>query len=883
MAKKATETYYPHGEIEVRRQEAWQAARMFKAPRYPRRQKYYVLEMFPYTSGRLHMGHVRNYSIGDAIARFMRMRGFDVLYPIGYDAFGLPAENASIKAAREGAGRVDPERYTRQAIEDMSAGLKRLGFSYDWDRLLATCDPEYYRWNQWIFLKMHERGLVYRASAAVNWCRECNTVLANEQVVNGCCWRHEQTPVEIRQLEQWFVKITAYAEELLAELDNLTGWPEHVRIMQRNWIGKSYGCLVDFPIEGESRPLTIFTTRQDTLYGVTFMVLAPEHPRVLDLVKGTGREKAVHDFLQVVAGEDRHLRTAEDRAKEGVFIGRHAINPLNGAQVPIYVANFVLMEYGTGAIMAVPAHDQRDFEFARKYGIPVRVVIQPPTERLDGATMDRAYVEPGVMDDSGPFTGRGSEESKQAIAEYIEQQGLGKRTVQYKLRDWLISRQRYWGTPIPMVHCETCGIVPARESELPIVLPKDVDFSGTENPVKSSPTFQHTTCPKCGGPARRETDTMDTFVDSSWYFQRYLDPHNDRLPFEPAVDAQWMPVDQYIGGVEHAILHLLYARFFTKVLRDIGLTKIGEPFKNLFTQGMVCKEHVFPDGTKRSAKMSKSLGNIVDPDAMIEEYGADSLRLFILFAAPADRQLDWSQEGLEGCSRFLNRIWRAFQSRREWLAAAAMPGEVSEPNTAGREFLFTIHDTIRRVTTDIGERFQFNTAIAALMEFFNAMQDFAAGEGLDAEESRSDQFGVPPLGGRAPDDSGAAADRASSSGALEHGRALYAMAFERLLTLLSIMAPHICEELWAELGHAGSIFEQAWPLADPRHLVRDTVEVVVQVNGKVRSRLHIPAQSDAKAVEQMALSDERIKQLIGGAKVQKVIYVPKRLINIVAR
>jgi len=914
-----SETFYPHQDFELHWQDVWRESGMFRAPRLPGRPKYYVLEMFPYTSGKIHMGHVRNYSIGDAIARFQRMRGHDVIYPIGYDAFGLPAENAAIKAARAGGRTVDPESYTRAAMTEMTRGLKRLGFSYDWDRMLATCDPAYYRWNQWIFLKMHERGLVYRASAAVNWCPECGTVLANEQVIAGCCWRHEQTAVEIRQLDQWFFRITAYAEELLAELDNLTGWPEHVRTMQRNWIGKSYGCLVNFPIEKTSprlsweglielartkgqltyadlhqhlkhdatsdemenlldrleeegidlrdgdededifeseeyeyEPLPIFTTRPDTLYGVTFMVLAPEHPRVLSLVEGTGQEEKVKAFLSSVATEDRHLRTAEDRAKEGVFIGRWAINPLNGARAPIFVANFVLMEYGTGAIMAVPAHDQRDFEFARKYDIPVRVVIQPPSEPLDEATMGRAYIEPGVMFDSGPFTGRDSEASKAAIAQYIEERGLGKRTVQYKLRDWLVSRQRYWGTPIPMLYCGACGIVPAPESDLPIVLPKDVDFSGTENPVKSSPTFRDATCPKCGGPARRETDTMDTFVDSSWYFQRYLDPRNDRLPFDPEVDAKWMPVDQYIGGVEHAILHLLYARFFTKVLRDIGLTPYGEPFRNLFTQGMVCKEHTFADGTTRSVKMSKSLGNIVDPDAMIEQYGADALRLFILFASPPDRQLDWSEQGLEGCSRFLNRIWRVFQGRRAWLGEAAPRIEIEDPDEQEKQFLFALHDTIRRVTNDIVERFQFNTAIAALMELFNTMQEFAGTARVDETPNA-------------------------------RGRALYARAFDGLLTLLSIMAPHLTEELWHQSGREESVFRQPWPEPQTRHLARDTIEIVVQINGKVRGHVSLPADSTAAQAEQVALAEDRVRAAIGGAKVQKVIYVPKRLLNIVAR
>jgi leucyl-tRNA synthetase len=855
MNKKATETFYPHNEIEPRWQKFWEESGMFLAPTHPRRPKYYVLEMFPYPSGKIHMGHVRNYSIGDAIARFQRMRGRDVMYPIGFDAFGLPAENAAIKAARERDQKVNPALFARECMAEMTRGFRRLGFSYDWGRCIFTCEPEYYRWNQWAFLKMYERGLAYRSRAAVNWCTECNTVLANEQVVGGCCWRHETLPVELRQLEQWFFRITAYAEELLDGLDRLTGWPEHVRTMQRNWIGKSHGCMVDFRIEGESDPLTIFTTRPDTLYGVTYMVFAPEHPRVLDLVRGTSQEKAVRDYINRVASENRYLRTAEEREKDGVFIGRHAINPMNGERVPIYVANFVLMEYGTGAIMSVPGHDQRDFEFARKYGLPVRVVIQPPGETLDGATMERAYVEPGAMDNSGPFTGRESESGKEAVAAYLEEKGMGKRVVQYKLRDWLISRQRYWGTPIPILYCDGCGAVGVPERDLPVLLPTDVDFSVADNPVRSSPTFQKVNCPKCGKATRRETDTMDTFVDSSWYFQRYVDPQNDRQPFGPVTDAEWMPVDQYIGGVEHAILHLLYARFFTKVLRDLGLTHHDEPFLNLFTQGMVCKEHRFPDGAVRSVKMSKSLGNIVDPDAMIEDYGADALRLFILFASPPERQLDWSDQGLGGCSRFLNRIWRAFQARREWLTKkdeGRSTKNEERRRKAERDFLFALNDATRRVTNDIDGRFQFNTAISTLMEFFNTMQDFAGAQRLDEAQPAN-----------------------------ERGRALYAQGFERLLTLLSIMAPHLTEHLWHELGHTESIFCESWPAWDERWLVRETVELVVQINGKVRSHITVPADSDAAEIENVALADDRVRRAIGEAKVRKVICVPKRLINIV--
>jgi leucyl-tRNA synthetase len=665
------ELFYPHAESDLKWQAFWEKE-AFHAPKTETdgADNYYVLEMFPYPSGKLHMGHIRNYTIGDTMARHFRMLGKNVLYPMGFDAFGLPAENAAIKAAREEKRDLNPAEFTEKCIADMIVALKRMGYSYDWDRLVATCRPQYYRWNQWIFNRMAERGLVYRKSAAVNWCNECQTVLANEQVHDGMCWRHTETPVELRQLEQWFFKITDYAEELLTDLKTLDGWPEHVRIMQENWIGRSEGCLVHFPLADNGENLTIFTTRPDTLFGVTFMSLAPEHPLVPQLVRGTEYEKPVMEFVSRVATQDRFMRTADDQEKEGAFTGQYALNPLTGDRVPIYVANFVLMEYGTGAIMAVPAHDQRDFEFAAKYGIPLKTVIRPseavyaisPEQKqkiaawleagcpANGEGMCAAFVEPGVQMNSGSFDGLPSKDGIQKIAAFVEEQNFGKRTIQYKLRDWLLSRQRYWGTPIPVVYCETCGVVPVPDDQLPVELPKNVDFSKQGNPLLTATDWLQTPCPRCGRMARRETDTMDTFVDSSWYFLRYIDSHNTTQPFDRARADQWLPVDQYIGGVEHACMHLLYARFFTKVLRDLGLVSASEPFKRLFTQGMVCKDHTFKDGTTRSVKMSKSLGNTVDPAATIERYGADALRLFILFAAPADKQLDWSDEGLEGMS-----------------------------------------------------------------------------------------------------------------------------------------------------------------------------------------------------------------------------------------
>jgi len=642
------ETFFPHQNAEEKWQKFWEEHNLFKTNDESEKLRYYVLEMFPYPSGKLHMGHVRNYTIGDTLARYKRMRGFNVLYPMGFDAFGLPAENAAIKSAREKNVHLNPEEFTMDCIKQMEIALKKMGFSYDWDREIVTSLPEYYKFNQLIFIRMFERGLAYRKKAAVNWCPECNTVLANEQVIDGKCWRHTETPVEIKHLDQWFFKITDFAEELLNDLDNLPGWPEHVKIMQKNWIGKSQGCIVNFKLEETGQDLPIFTTRPDTLYGVTFMVFAPEHPKVLELVAGTEYEDDVKKFINRIVVEDRILRTAENREKEGLFIGKYAINPLTNNKIPIFIANFVLMEYGTGCIMAVPAHDQRDFEFAKKFNIPIKVVIQPGEKTLETEEMTFAYVDPGIMVNSSIFSGMNSQEAIPRIIEYLEEKGIGKGTAQYKLRDWLISRQRYWGTPIPVIYCDNCGIQCVREKDLPVKLPQDVDFSIADNPILTSSHFLKTTCPKCGGTASRESDTMDTFVDSSWYFLRYTDAKNSSLPFSPQAEEKWMPVDQYIGGVEHAIMHLLYARFFTKVLNDLGFSKYREPFKNLFTQGMVCKEtpycseceafipkeKVFSESfcprhktTKlemKSAKMSKSLGNTVDPDKMINEYGVDA-------------------------------------------------------------------------------------------------------------------------------------------------------------------------------------------------------------------------------------------------------------------
>jgi leucyl-tRNA synthetase len=848
--------YFPHAELEPQWQHRWEEMGLHRAGAKSERPKFYLLEMFPYPSGHMHMGHVRNYSIGDALARFRRMRGFDVLYPMGFDAFGLPAENAAIKAAREEGRPLNPREFTEGCIRSITADLKRMGFSHDWSRMVATCRPEYYRWNQFIFLKMLERGLVERRSAAVNWCPECRSVLANEQVIDGKCWRHTETDVQIRQLDQWFLKITDYAEELLASLDDLPGWPEHVKTMQRNWIGKSHGTLVNFPLadrrEGEPEHITIFTTRPDTLYGVTFMVFAPEHPLLERLVAGTGREDEVRAFIRRVVTEDRFTRTAADREKEGIASGREAINPLTGERVPIFAANFVLMEYGTGAIMAVPAHDQRDFEFAKKYGVPIRVVIQPEGVRLDPETMTAAYTEPGVQVSSGPFDGLLSTDAIDRISEHVEREGLGQRTMQYKLRDWLISRQRHWGTPIPVIHCARCGPVPVPIEDLPVELPEDVDFKFSGNPLESSKSFQQgVTCPRCRAPARRETDTMDTFIDSSWYFQRYLDPRNDGAPFDKRAEERWMPVDQYIGGVEHAILHLLYARFFTKVLCDLGLATHREPFQRLFTQGMVCKEHTFADGTTRSVKMSKSLGNTVDPGAIIESHGADSLRLFILSDSPPENQLDWSDEGMDGAARFVHRVWRFFTGPiADLLDPVKRTGLDRNCTVQDRdsEFRREVHRAIEGVTGDY-ERFGFNTAIAKGRQLFRALEEYVGGLGKDPSD-------------------------AALLGAWK--------GVETFLVLFAPITPHLCDALWARLGHAESIFTRPWPVHDPTALAQQEVTIIVQVSGKLRGRVTVPAGSDQEAVEALAKAEPNVRRHIEGKTIRKAVFVKDKMINLVA-
>lgn len=823
MVERLKERYQPK-EIEEKWQRNWAAAGLYKVTEDTAKPKYYCLEMFPYPSGKLHMGHVRNYTIGDVVARYYTMHGYNVLHPMGWDAFGLPAENAAIKHG------IKPSVWTKDNIDYMRMQLKQLGLSYDWDREVATCFPDYYRWTQWLFLQLYKAGLAYKKKAAVNWCPSCQTVLANEQVVAGCCERCDSEVVH-KDLEQWFFKITAYADRLLDNLKKLPGWPEKVKIMQENWIGRSEGVEVAFPLaEGEGK-ISIFTTRPDTIYGVTYMVLAPEHPLVEELMAKAPNREEIEKFIQMVNKQDELTRTSAETEKLGIFTGSYAVNPLNGEQIPIWLGNYVLASYGTGAVMAVPTHDQRDFEFAKKYNLPLRVVIQSPEGDLDEETMTAAYVEDGILVNSGPFTGLGNQEAIEKICDYIEEKNMGSRKVNYKLRDWLISRQRYWGAPIPIVYCDKCGTVP--DENLPVLLPlDDVDFEpGKQSPLAKSKSFVETTCPSCGGPARRETDTMDTFVCSSWYFLRYADPNNDEEAFSREKVDYWMSVDQYIGGVEHAILHLMYARFFTMALHDLGLVGVEEPFENLLTQGMVLKD---------GAKMSKSKGNVVDPGEIIEKYGADTARLFILFAAPPERDLEWSDQGVEGAHRFLNRIWRLVVDWQDLLTADGK-GQAGKAEEALRR---QTHQTLKKVQEDIANRFQFNTAISAIMELVNAAYHYR-------EEVEN------------PDP------------------ATVRETVELLLLMLAPFAPHIAEELWSATGHQDSVHSQPWPQYDPKAIVSDEITVVVQVNGKVRERLSVPAEISDDELKEKALAAEKVQSFIGGKDVRKVIVIPKKLVNIV--
>ncbi len=824
------EKYTPH-EIETKWQQHWSDAKTFSTEVNRQRPEYYVLEMFPYPSGNLHMGHVRNYSIGDVVARFKAMQGYNVLHPMGWDAFGMPAENAAIKHG------IHPASWTWDNIANMRRQHEQLGLSYDWDREVATCHPDYYKWTQWLFQLFYERGLAYKKKAAVNWCNDCNTVLANEQVVNGQCWRCDSIVVK-KELEQWFFKITEYADRLLSDLGELKGWPERVKTMQENWIGRSEGAEFTFAIPELNDEIAVYTTRHDTVFGVTYLVLAPEHRLVEKLIAGTPTEQAVRQFVERIRNMSEVSRTSTETEKEGMFTGAYAVNPFTGAQVPIWVANYVLVEYGTGAVMGVPAHDERDWQFSTKYGLAKKVVIQPADKQLQLDQMSGAYDGPGVMVDSGDFTGLTNEQGKLKIAEWLEAQKIGKRRVNYRLRDWLVSRQRYWGAPIPMIYCEQCGIVPVPHKDLPVKLPENVDFtSGSVSPLAQVEEFVNCSCPKCGGKARRETDTMDTFIDSSWYYLRYTSPQSLTEAFDAAKANYWMPVDQYIGGIEHAILHLLYSRFFTKVLKDAGLVNVNEPFKNLLTQGMVIKD---------GAKMSKSKGNVVSPEEIVGKYGADTARLFILFAAPPERDLEWNDQGVEGAFRFLNRLWRIVDHFAPFMGDRTETINQDELSKSERELRRALHASIKKVTEDLGDRFNFNTAISAIMELVNAMYAFK-------EQQQQINAGL--------------AHEVISS----------------LLRLLAPFAPHMAEELWHETIGDNSVHKQQWPIFDAEAIKVAEVEIVLQINGKVRDKLLIPVGIDAAELEKKALEQDKVKALIEDKQIVKVICVPQKLVNIVVK
>jgi len=834
-------------EAEPRWQKRWEEEGIYRVTEDPSRPKYYALAMFPYPSGKLHMGHVRNYTIVDVIARFRRMRGYNVLHPMGYDSFGMPAENAAIQ---HGA---NPAVWTRDNIAEMTEQLKQLGYSYDWSRAVYTYRDDYYKWTQWLFLQFYKKGLAYKKTAPVNWCPSCQTVLANEQVEEGRCWRCD-SEVTKKNLSQWFFRITQYADELLADLKLLEkGWPERVRIMQENWIGRSEGAKVTFTLEATGDPIPVFTTRPDTIYGVTFMVVAPEHP-IVEKICDSGlvdpdRIAAIRAFQEKMKTLSEIARTSTETEKEGLYTGLDVINPFNGEKAQLWIANYVLMDYGTGAVMGVPAHDQRDFEFAKKYGLPIKVVIQNPEGSLKAEEMTEAYVDPGIMVNSGPFDGTPNLEGIAKVAAYAQEQGFGEKTVTYRLRDWLISRQRAWGAPIPIVYCDEGGIVPVPEDQLPVRIPDDLEFKGEgASPLARHEGFVSTSCPQCGRPARRETDTMDTFVDSSWYFLRYADANNDAKAWDQAKVDYWMPVDQYVGGIEHAVLHLLYSRFFTKVLRDMGYVKVDEPFSALLTQGMVLKD---------GAKMSKSKGNTVSPEEMIERYGADACRLFIMFASPPERDLDWSDAGIEGASRFVNRFYRmvinnlpAYEKARAQVGGTGPLSEAeiaealagAELTAADRALRRTIHSTVKRITNDLSDRFAFNTAVSGLMEMTNAI--YAAHE-------------VSPL--------------------------VLAEAIQKAVLIIAPFCPHLADELWSRLGHTTSIHLEPWPAYDEEAAKAETVEIVVQINGRVRDRMEVPAGISPAEMEQVARSSEKVRALVEGKQIVKVIPVPGKLVNIVVK
>ncbi|HKX28001.1 MAG TPA: leucine--tRNA ligase [Blastocatellia bacterium] len=861
-------------EVEERQQGRWSASRVFEVNPEPGRKKFYALEMLPYPSGRIHMGHVRNYSIGDALATFKRMHGYNVLHPMGWDAFGMPAENAAIK------NNSRPDIWTRENIAAMRVQLQRMGFGYDWQREIASCDPEYYRWNQWFFIQMWKKGLLYRKNATVNWCPKCNTSLANEQAEGGFCWRHEDTPVELRELEQWFIRVTNYADELLDDLNGLEGgWPERVIAMQRNWIGRSRGAEIDFTVASEiaevnGSRIRIFTTRVDTIFGANAVILAPEHPLIDRLIAAGGTTPEFAEFVEKQRAISREDRIAEGTEKQGVATGLFVVNPFTGEQLPVWTANFVVTGYGTGAIMAVPAHDERDFEFARKYGLPIRRVIKlAGSTEADDAPVEAAFTakdENGVLINSGRFSGLAVPEAIATMTRHAEQNGFGTAQTNFKIRDWGVSRQRAWGTPIPFIHCPQDGILPVPEEQLPVILPPDLNFNTQGAPLAEHASFVNTTCPRCGGPARRDTDTMDTFVDSSWYYFRYCDPRNDRLPFEPQVVDYWMPVDQYIGGIEHAVLHLIYTRLWTKIMRDLELVAFDEPVTKLLTQGMVCltttrcEEHdwIYPyeaiDGKckfcgrpvtfGRIEKMSKSKKNTVDPDEMIKIYGADTVRLFMLFAAPPEKDLEWSEAGAEGSARFLNRVWRiVFKWHRQLAGGDREPAEFSP---AARALRRKTHQTIKRVTHDIGDRMNFNTGVAALMELTNELYGF---------------------------------DGSLKDGAGDADLFAIREAMAALVKMMAPFTPHIAEELWSALGRDEILIASSWPEFDAGLAREEELEIPVQINGKLIARVIVAADATDEMLKEAALAHERVQARLAGREPVKTHVVPKRLVNVVVR
>lgn len=821
---------YDFKNIEEKWQQKWLDSGEFKIDESGDKPKYYALEMFPYPSGDLHMGHVRNYSIGDVLARYKKMQGYNVLHPMGWDSFGLPAENAAIKNG------LDPAEWTWSNIANMRDQLKRLGFAYDWKREIATAKPDYYKFTQWMFVQLYKNGLAYKKKSYVNWCPSCATVLANEQVINGKCDRCK-SEVGKKDLEQWFFKITDYAQRLLDDIDKLDGWPDKVKSMQTNWIGRSEGAEVQFKIDGSDESLTVFTTRPDTIFGVSYMVIAPEHPIVNDLISGQENENECREFIKNVQSQSEIVRSSTETEKEGVFTGTYLVHPFSGEKIPLFLANYVFLDYGTGIVMGVPAHDQRDFEFAKKYDLPINIVIQPEGQNMKSEDMTEAFAAEGIMENSGKFDGMKSDEALSEIIKYIEEEKIGEKKVNFKLRDWLISRQRYWGAPIPVVYCDKCGEVLIEEDQLPVILPADIEFTGHgKSPLSECEEFVHTTCPKCGGDATRETDTMDTFVCSSWYFLRYCDPHNSEMPFDREKADYWMNVDQYIGGVEHAILHLLYARFFTKALYDFGFVGSDEPFKNLLTQGMVLK-----DGTK----MSKSIGNTVSPEEIIEKYGADTARLFIMFAAPPERDLEWNDTAVEGAYRFLNRVWRVVIDLKDYMSDKLVVQ--AELNDDEKKLRLAIHSAIKKVTADC-DRFNFNTSISSVMEMVNAIYFYK-------EKTSSENY----------------------------NKELISEAVENLIVLLGPFVPHITAELWDLIGKTNALSTHEWPKYDESALVVSEVEVVIQINGKIRDKIKISPDLNPEQMKELAMNNDKINELIGGKEIVKCIAIPKKLINIVIK